>query len=66
MRMDYLMMLKNIKDEIIEERQKAQDEAEQQAQSGTSYSNSFSTSSLQSMASKYGVKLPSSMGSFHL
>jgi len=63
MRMDYLMMLKDVKDQIIEERNKAQEEAEaKQSGAGTKLSsNSFSASSIKSLASKYGVSMPSGL-----
>ena len=56
-------MLKDVKDQIIEERNKAQEEAEaKQSGAGTKLSsNSFSASSIKSLASKYGVSVPSGL-----
>lgn len=59
--MDRLMLLKKIKDEIIEDRNKAQEEARENNKNGRhtpSVPSVSMPSSVQSLASKYGVSLP--------
>ena len=54
-------MMKDIKDQIIEERNKAQEDAQEQAKSNQISPSSFSASSIKSLASKYGVSMPSGL-----
>lgn len=61
MSMSRLLMMKDIKDQIIEERNKAQEEAQEQAKSNKVSPSSFSASSIKSLASKYGVSMPSGL-----
>ena len=59
MTMGRLLMLKQIKDDIIEERNKAQEEAEKNGGGTNKISASSSMSQVRSLASKYGVSMPS-------
>lgn len=62
MTMSRLLMLKQIKDDIIEERNKAQEDAEKGSSTGTNkISTSTSMSQIKSLASKYGISMPSGM-----
>lgn len=61
MSMSRLLMMKDIKDQIIEERNKAQEDAQEQAKSNQISPSSFSASSIKSLAAKYGVSVPSGL-----
>lgn len=66
MTMSRLLMLKQIKDDIIEERKKAQEDAEKSSSTGgtNTISASSSMSQVKSLASKYGISMPSGMPHF--
>ena len=65
--MNRILLLKKVKDEIIEERNKAQEDAQEDAKKGKGVGNMVgstkfsgnSMSSIKSMASKMGVSIPS-------